>query len=73
MDDIKNSPIKQAADGIVLRAGWHSILHKYDFTKEYPWLPDAIRKARLSNRYQINLLYQIIVKIQEKLKRSVSK
>lgn len=73
MDDIKNSPIKQAADGIVLRAGWHSILHKYDFTKEYPWLPDAIRKARLSNRYQINLLFQIIVKIQEKLKRSVSK
>ena len=69
MDDIGNSPIRKIADGIVLRAGWHSILHKYDFTKEYPWLPNAIRKARLSNRYQISILSQIIVKIKMSVSR----
>ena len=69
MDDIGNSPIRKVADGIVLRAGWHSILHKYDFTKEYPWLPDAIRKARLSNRYQISILSQIFVKIKMSVSR----
>lgn len=62
MGDIQHSPIKLVADGIILRAGWHSLLHKYDFTKEYPWLPQAIRKAHISNRFQLNLLLQIVVK-----------
>lgn len=69
MSDIKNSPIKDVADGIVLRAGWHSLIHKYDFTQEYPWLYDAIRNARISNRYQVGVIPQIIVKIAARLKK----
>lgn len=68
MDDIANSPIKNVAGGIVLRAGWHSVLHRYDFTTEYPWLPDAIRKARFSNNYQVALPLQVITKIAYMLK-----
>lgn len=63
MNDLPNSPIRNVAGGIVLRAGWHSVLHRYDFSKEYPWLPDAIRKAHISNRYQVALPLQVITKI----------
>lgn len=63
MDNIANSPIKVAAGGIVMRAGWHSLLHKYDFTNEYPWLTETIRNTRISSRYQVALFAQVIVKI----------
>lgn len=63
MNDIQHSPIKQVADGIVLRAGWHSLLHKHNFSEEYPWFPQAIRHAQISNRFQLNILLQIIVKM----------
>ena len=63
MNDLPNSPIRNVAGGSVLRAGWHSVLHRYDFSKEYPWLPDAILKAHISNRYQVALPLQVITKI----------
>ena len=62
MDNLAESPIKDVADGLVLRAGWHHILHKYDLYGEYPWLGDAIRKARMSTNYRTPLAFQIIVK-----------
>ncbi len=69
MHNIDNSPIKHVAGGIVMRAGWHSLLHKYDFTKEYPWLTDAICDTRISSRYQTGLLPQVIVKIVSCIKK----
>ena len=63
MDDIPDSPIKDVAGGIVLRAGWHYVFHKYDFSKEYPWFFNAIRKAKISGRYQVSVFQQIIVKL----------
>lgn len=69
MDDIANSPIKDVAGGIVLRAGWHSVLHGYDFAKEYTWLPAAIRGAHLSSNYQSSLPLQVITKIAYMLRK----
>jgi hypothetical protein len=63
MNDLPNSPIRNVAGGIVLRAGWHSVLHRYNFTTEYPWLPDAIREAHFSSNYQVALPLQVITKI----------
>lgn len=62
MDNLAESPIHNVADGLVLRAGWHSIIHKCELYEEYPWLGKAIRKARVSTRYRTPLLFQIIVK-----------
>ena len=62
MDNLAESPIKDVADGLVLRAGWHYIIHKCDLYEEYPWLGDAIRKARLSTTYRTPFLFQLIVK-----------
>ena len=62
MDNLSESPIKDVADGLVLRAGWHYIIHKCDLYEEYPWLGDAIRKARLSTTYRTPFLFQLIVK-----------
>ena len=62
MDNLAESPIKDVADGLVLRAGWHYIIHRCDLYEEYPWLGDAIRKARLSTTYRTPLVFQLIVK-----------
>jgi hypothetical protein len=67
MQDIANSPIRRVADGILFRAGWHTLLHGYNFTKEYPWFVDAIRQAQMSTRYQATLPQQMLVKVAAKI------
>ena len=62
-DDLKGSPMEFVADGVVLRAGWHSMIHDCDLFEEFPWLSQAIRKAKVGTRYRTPLLFQIFVKI----------
>lgn len=63
MDSLETSPIRDVAGGIVLRAGWHAIIHHVDLYAEFPWLKDAIRKAKLSINYRTPLLFQMFVKV----------
>ena len=67
MDDLAASPIRDVADSIVLRAGWHHIIHKHDMYAEYPWLGSAIRRACVSTNYRTPLFFQIIVKCYNRL------
>ena len=62
-DNLKGSPIEEAAGSILMRAGQHSIMHGYDFFAEYPYLAGDLRKTCLSCRYRTALPMQIIVKI----------
>ena len=62
-DKLKGSPIEKVAGGIVMRAGWHSILHGFGFYEEYPYMAEDILKARLSFRYRVPVLVQLIVKL----------
>ena len=62
-DNLDNSPIKEVYGGIVLRAGWHALIHKIDLYSEFPWLKEAIKGARISTRYRTPILFQIIVKV----------
>lgn len=62
-DNLKGSPMEFVADGIVLRACWHSIIHDCDLFEEFPWLSEAIKKAKVSTHYRTPLLFQIFVKI----------
>ena len=63
MDRLEGSPIERVADGIVLRAGWHSMIHHCNLFEEFAWLGDAIKRAKVSTRYRTPLLFQIFVKI----------
>lgn len=63
MNDLQSSPIRKVAGGIVLRAGWHAIIHNYDLWSEFPWLNNAIRKSKLSCNYRTPLIFQFIVKV----------
>lgn len=60
---LDGSPIERVADGIVLRAGWHSMIHNEDLFREFEWLSSAISRAKVSSRYRTPLIFQIIVKI----------
>ena len=62
-DNLKGSPMEFVADGVVLRAGWHSMIHDSDLFEEFPWLSEAIKKAKVSTHYRTPLLFQIFVKI----------
>ena len=62
-DNIKGSPIEDVASGIVLRAGWHSIIHKGGFFKEFPWLAQAIRDSKAGFGYRTPFVFQLTVKL----------
>lgn len=62
-DNLKGSPIEEAAGSILMRAGQHSIMHGYDFFAEYPYLARDIRETHVSCRYRTALPMQLIVKI----------
>lgn len=62
-DNLKGSPIEEAAGSILMRAGQHSLMHGYDFFSEYPYLAGDIRKTKISCRYRTAVPMQIIVKI----------
>ena len=68
MNALEGSPIERVADGIVLRAGWHSMIHNCDLFAEVPWLAEAVRKAKVSTRYRTPLLFQIFVKVYNALR-----
>ncbi len=63
MDHLEGSPIEGVWGGLVLRAGWHSIIHKADLWSEFEWLAEAVRKAPLGCRYRTPLVFQIFTKI----------
>ena len=62
-DRMKGSPVEGVIDGVVLRAGWHSMIHDCDLFAEFPWLSEAISNAKLNLHYRTPLLFQIFVKI----------
>jgi hypothetical protein len=68
-DNLKGSPMERVADGVVLRAGWHSMIHDCDLFAEFEWLGDAIKKAKVSSNYRTPLLFQIFVKIYNRFRR----
>ena len=68
-DDLKGSPMEFVADGIVLRAGWHSMIHDCNLFEEFPWLSEAIKKAKVSTNYRTPLLFQLFVKAYNRLRK----
>ena len=68
-ENLAGSPLEHVADGIALRAGWHSMIHDCDLFEEFPWLSEAIKKAKVSTHYRTPLLFQIFVKVYNALHR----
>ncbi|MBQ2026819.1 MAG: glycosyltransferase family 2 protein [Alistipes sp.] len=68
-DNLKGSPMEAVADGVVLRAGWHSMIHDCNLFEEFAWLSEAISNAKLSTRYRTPLIFQIFVKIYNALRK----
>ncbi len=64
-DHLQGSPIERVWGGLVLRAGWHAIIHKEarGLWTEFPWLAESVRKAPLGCRYRTPLVFQLITKV----------
>lgn len=41
------NPVACIFDDILIQAGWYSIFYRLDLFKEYPWLAEAVRKAKI--------------------------
>jgi hypothetical protein len=68
-ENLKGSPVEKVAGGIIMRAGWHSILHGFNFFETYLYLASDICKARLSLRYRVPLPMQLAVKVYSFIKK----
>lgn len=66
-DHLEGSPIEHIWGGLVLRAGWHAIIYKCDLWSEFPWLREAVLRARARCGYRTPLLFQWVTKIYVKL------
>lgn len=62
-DCLIGSPVEDVAGGILMRSGWHSLVHGFGFFEKYPYLASDICRAKLGLRYRIQLPAQMIVKI----------
>ncbi len=60
---------EDVASGIVLRAGWHSIIHNAGLFKEFPWLAKAVKESKPGFGYRTPFLFQLIVKAYAAFKR----
>ena len=62
-DNLKGSPIEEAAGSILMRAGQHSIIHRHDFFSTRTYLAADIARTSLSSRYRTALPMQMVVKL----------
>lgn len=63
--DVKQEyvPIRSISEDIVVKAGWSSIMYRFGFFKERPYLAADIRKAPICLERETPLLAQLITKI----------
>lgn len=62
-DRLEGSPVEDVAGGILMRAGWHSMIHDCDLFAEYPYLAEDILSSKISFRYRLAVPAQLIVKL----------
>lgn len=62
---LQGSPIEHVWGGLVIRAGWHAIIHKEArvLWTEFPWLADSVRRAPLAFNYRTPFVFQVVTKI----------
>lgn len=60
---LKESPIASIHDEILIKLGWYSILYGIDLYKDYPYLAEDIRKARINSKADVFLLGQLLAKL----------
>ncbi|MDE5955158.1 MAG: glycosyltransferase family 2 protein [Bacteroidales bacterium] len=62
-DNIKGSPVETVEGEILTRAGWYSLVYGYGFYEKYPYLAERLSAIKVSTRYRIMILYQLILKL----------
>lgn len=64
----EKNPVAVIFDDIVIQAGWYSILYGLDLFRKYPWLAEAIRRAKIRGKADVWIIAQIATKIFSLLK-----
>ena len=57
------NPISPIVDDILIQAGWYSILYRLGLFRLYPYLGEAVRKAKMRSHTDVWIPAQILVKI----------
>lgn len=65
---LDESPIASIHDEILIKLGWYSILYGVDLYKDYPYLAEDIRKAKVNSKADVFMLGQWLAKLVAKLK-----
>lgn len=64
-----DNPVGVIFDDILIQAGWYSIAYGLDLFSRYPYLADAVRKARVRGGSDVWLPAQLLVKAYVQLRR----
>ena len=59
----EKNPVAVIFDDILIQAGWYSIFYGLNLYEEYPWLAQAVRKAKMRCHTDVWIPSQIITKI----------
>ncbi len=58
------NPVACIFDDILIQAGWYSIFYRLDLFKEYPWLAEAVRGAKIrGGGSDVPILAQLLTKL----------
>lgn len=57
------NPISPIVDDILIQAGWYSIMYRLGLFRLYPYLGEAVRKAKMRSHTDVWIPAQILVKI----------
>ena len=65
---LEESPIASIHDEILIKLGWYVILYRVNLYKDYPYLAEDIRKAKINSKADVNMVVQLLSKLVAKLK-----
>jgi glycosyltransferase involved in cell wall biosynthesis len=58
------NPVACIFDDILIQAGWYSIFYRLDLFKEYPWLAEAVRGAKIrGGGSDVPIVAQLLTKL----------
>lgn len=60
----ESNPVACIFDDILIQAGWYSIFYRLDLFKEYPWLAEAVRGAKIrGGGSDVPIVAQLLTKL----------
>ena len=59
---LAENPVAVIFDDILMQAGWYSVFYRLNLFKEFPYLAEGVRKAKIHRNTDVPIVSQLITK-----------